>query len=451
MRTTGKVFYWTDGSRFIVQWNNVERLTSGSLFTFQIQLFPNGRILLQYKSMSGLLNSGTIGIQNATRDDGLTVVFNQDFVHGEMAVEFKNIPQWLNIAPEEGTVPEGGSQDVDVLVDAAGLEDGIHEGAIQLRSNDPYNPFVEVPVHLNVSLIEPTLTAFVPKVIRFADTGILRVRMTIELPAGLDPHAILLSSVVMNDTVPALADPAPYYTDDNHNGIEEATFWFDWSLVKSTLAEGMMIPVTIMGEVEDVQWFRGVDYIRTGDPDQYMPFPGAYFLAGQAVPVRWNESSTEIPHRYTVQLSRDGGATWETLATQLTTTSFDWTATGPATENAIVRVLSYDAFGTLLGSDDSAAPFTIAGGTLAPPLPIDGAQLLVERAGTETVLTWKPPVTDLSHGPADRYHVYRGTDPQNLVEVALVNATEYREEAGAPVPGLVYYRIVAANAAGDAR
>jgi hypothetical protein len=288
-------------------------------------------------------------------------------------------------------------------------------------------------------------------VLRLADTGILRVRMMVELPAGLNPHDILLSSVVMNDTVPALADPAPYYSDENRNGIEEVTFWFDWALVKSTLAEGMQIPVTIMGEVEDVQWFRGMDTIRTGDPDQYMPVPGAYYLTGASVPIRWNESSTEIPHRYTVQLSRDGGATWETLVTQLATTSFDWTASGAATTNAIVRVLSYDTFGTLLGSDDSAAPFTIAGGTLTPPLQIDGSQLLVERLGADTVLTWKPPVTDLSHGPADRYHVYRGTDPRNLVEVALVDTTEYREAAGAPEPGLVYYRIVAANAAGDAR
>ncbi len=450
MRTTGKVFTWSDGSRFIVQWNNVERLTSGSLFTFQIQLFPNGRVLLQYKSMSGLLNSGTIGIQDAGKSDGLTVVFNQDYVHSEMAIEFKNIPQWLHIAPEAGTVPEGGSQDVSVLLDVAGLEDGMHEGTIQLRSNDPYNPLVEVPVFVNVGVIEPTLTEFVPKVIRFADTGIFRVRMTIELPAGLNPHDILLSSVVMNDVVPALADPAPYYTDDNHNGIEEVTFWFDWSLLKTTLAEGMMIPVTIMGEVEGIQWFRGTAYIRTGDPDQYMPVPGAFFLSGQSVPIRWNESSSETAHRYTVQLSRDGGATWETLATQLIGTSFDWPASGPATANALVRILSYDTRGTLLGSDDSEAPFTIAGGALAPPLPIDGAQLLVERLGAETVLTWKPPVADLAHGPADRYHVYRGTDPQNLVEVALVNTTEYREEAGAPVSGLVYYRIVAANAAGSA-
>ena len=330
---------------------------------------------------SSTLNSATIGMQNATRDDGLTVVFNASYIHDQMAVQFAAIPEWIRLYPTEGVIPEAQNQDVDVLLDAAGLEDGIHEGTIQIHSNDPYNPLVEVPVILNVSLIEPTLTDFLPKVLRLADTSILRVRMRVELPAGYDPHDIRLSSVMFNDVVPALVDPPPYYTDDNRNGIEEVTFWFDWDLAKQTLAEGMLIPVTIMFEVEDVQWFRGTDYIRTGDPDQYMPFPGAYYLAGQAVPIQWNESSTEMAHRYTVQLSRDGGANWETLATQLTATTFDWTAAGPATTNAIVRVLSYDTFGTLLGSDDTAAPFTIAGGVLAPPLPIDGAQLLVERAG----------------------------------------------------------------------
>lgn len=68
-----RAYYYYDGSRFIVQYDNVERLTAGSLLTFQIILYPNGRIVYQYLSMTGLLNSATIGMQNATRDDGLVV------------------------------------------------------------------------------------------------------------------------------------------------------------------------------------------------------------------------------------------------------------------------------------------------------------------------------------------------------------------------------------------
>jgi len=41
------------------------------------------------------VNTHTIGIQNAAKDDGLTVVFNDaSYIHGDMAVEFQTIPEW---------------------------------------------------------------------------------------------------------------------------------------------------------------------------------------------------------------------------------------------------------------------------------------------------------------------------------------------------------------------
>ncbi len=445
-------YYHNDGSRFIVQWNNVERLTAGSLLTFQAILYPNGRVVYQYKSMAGILNSGTIGQQNANRDDGLNVVYNAAYVHDNLAIEIRNIPQWVKVDPAAGTVPESQAMDTSVLLDVAGLEDGVHEATVNVASNDPYTPMVAVPVTVNVSLIEPTSTEFVPRILRFADTDLFRVRMTIELPANLDPHAIRLSSVTLNDTVPALVDPAPYYTDANGNGIEEVTFWFDKHLLEEVLPEAQYVPVTIMGEVEDVQWWRGTDYVRTGDPEQYMPTGGAYYLAGATVPVRWNAASEATNHRYTVQLSRDGGLNWETLAAGLTEQQYDWTAAGAATANAVIRVLSYDGTGALLGEDAMDAPFTLAeGATVGRPFPIDGGGLEVVATGGTVQLSWKAPLTDPSHGPADRYRVLRGSDPRALVEVGLVTDTRYSEEASATAgTSLVYYRIVAVNSAGDA-
>lgn len=150
------------------------------------------------------------------------------------------------------------------------------------------------------------------------------------------------------------------------------TFWFDWELVKNVLAEGMDIPpVTIMGEVEDIQWFRGTAYIHTGNRNEYMPLPGGYFTAGATVPIKWNAASG-AEHSYSVGLSRDGGLTWETLATELTGTSFDWTATGSPTANAIIRVSSFDLVGNLLGYDDTNTPFTINSFVSPCPRPVDG-------------------------------------------------------------------------------
>jgi subtilisin family serine protease len=448
-RSGTRAYYHNDGTRFIVQYQAVDRFTTGSTLTFQVQLYPNGKIVYQYLSMSGVLDSATIGMQNANRDDGLQVVFNSAFVHDNLAVEFRKIADWMTLDPNSGTVPEAQHQDVAVNLDAAGLEDGIHEATIELDSNDPYTPHVSVPVTLNVSLIEPTSTEFVPKILRHGSTNNFRVRMTIELPAGLNPHDIALSSVMLNDSVPALANPAPYYTDDNRNGIEEVTFWFDGELTLASLPEGPEVPVTIMGEVEDVQWWRGTDLVRTGDPDQVRPLPASYHQLGHSIPIEWTPASP-ADHHYTVSLSRDGGTTWETLVTGLTSTSYQWTATGSATENAIVRVSSYDAIGVLLGWDDTEQAFTIGSAILGAPFPIDGSQLSVSFDQATTRLDWKRPPTDVTHGPADRFRVMRGSDPQNLIEVGVVTEPTYSEPAGSTSGlQLVYYRIIAVNNGGE--
>jgi len=46
--------------------------------------------------------------------------------------------------------------------------------------------------------------------------------------------------------------------------------------------------------------------------------------------------------------------------------------------------------------------------------------------------------------------VLRGSNPANLQEVSLVDGTTYSEAGDATQGVVTYYRIVAANAAGDA-
>jgi len=89
---------------------------------------------------------------------------------------------------------------------------------------------------------------------------------------------------------------------------------------------------------------------------------------------------------------------------------------------------------------------------LQPPRPVDGATMMVEFDGTSLTLQWSAPATDVSHGPADRYRVTRATDPRGpYTAVAVVTAPTYQEELPTMMAAEVrLYRIVAANAAGDA-
>jgi hypothetical protein len=77
----GNIYQYDDAgnSRFIIQWNDVPHFTgtpASPRYTFQVQLYDDGRIVYQYENMDGILNSATIGIENLTGTGGLLCNFN---------------------------------------------------------------------------------------------------------------------------------------------------------------------------------------------------------------------------------------------------------------------------------------------------------------------------------------------------------------------------------------
>ena len=148
--TSAKVYTYRDGTRFILSYVAVPRLSSGGPYTFQVILYPSGRIVYQYLVMQGTrLNESTVGIQNAARNDGLTVVFDNTYVHDNLAIEFRTTPDWLLASPTSGTVPPGGSMPVTLTLNTEGLFGGSHAGSLRISSNDPDEGVVNVPATLN--------------------------------------------------------------------------------------------------------------------------------------------------------------------------------------------------------------------------------------------------------------------------------------------------------------
>jgi hypothetical protein len=164
----GRAYYYNDGSRFIIEYKDVPHYTGAGLtglYTYEVILYPNGKIVYQYLSVSGALNSATIGIQNAGRDDGLTVVFNSNYVHDNLAVEIQAIPRWATMAPGSGVVAPGDCQDVTVTIDSTDLGHGVHESFLHFAAeNDPYLATVDVPVTLTVNY-KPVADAGTPQVL----------------------------------------------------------------------------------------------------------------------------------------------------------------------------------------------------------------------------------------------------------------------------------------------
>ncbi|MCX6641629.1 MAG: hypothetical protein NTW14_14285 [bacterium] len=74
------VWYYHDtaNSRFIIEWERVKKYgATGSSLTFEIILYPNGNVDYMYNTMSStILNSATVGIENATGNAGIQVTYN---------------------------------------------------------------------------------------------------------------------------------------------------------------------------------------------------------------------------------------------------------------------------------------------------------------------------------------------------------------------------------------
>jgi len=206
--TLGDAYYYNDGTRFILSYVAVPRLTSGGPYTFEIILYRNGRIVFQYLNMQGTrLNEATIGIQNAARNDGLTVVYNAAYVHNALAVEFRPPAGWLAVAPEAGTLPPGGSIDLDVAFDATDLIGGDYGANIDITTNDPANGVIRVPAALHVTGI-PDIDAQ-PSSLTYATTyvGYTRNLTTLVRNTGTDALQITGASVTGDFSQSGLTPP----------------------------------------------------------------------------------------------------------------------------------------------------------------------------------------------------------------------------------------------------
>ncbi len=153
LRSSGNVYYSNDVSnnRFIVQFENVPHFGSGGPYTFQVILHSNGSIYFQYLNMASPVNSNTVGIENGAGNDGLQIVYNNNYVHNNLAVQILSPGyNWVSEDPVNGTIAGVGSQNVNLLFNSSSLPVGIYTGNLMITSNDLTNPVKNVALKLNV-------------------------------------------------------------------------------------------------------------------------------------------------------------------------------------------------------------------------------------------------------------------------------------------------------------
>ncbi|HKQ62313.1 MAG TPA: choice-of-anchor D domain-containing protein [Candidatus Polarisedimenticolaceae bacterium] len=355
------------------------------------------------------------------------------------SVEPASATPWLSLQPASGAIAPNGSAEVTLTFSSTALATGDYAATVLVHSNDPFRDRLEVSVLLHVS--EITLESFEVDLRPKPGTG--DIEAALQLPAGWDPRDIVIASVRLWGELPA--EPTPIqFVDRNGDGRSELLLTFDGREFEKRVGSGQVTAV-VTGEVRDRTWFRGVDELRVQAPRVSFPNGGEFLLIGNTVTIAWTPSTSTNHPRYDVLSSRDGGQSWNPLATGLLQTSYAWTVSEEPTGHALVRVVASEAT-TPLGHDTSDAEFVIQRSLLAPAAVT--TLRLGRGAGSHGVLGWQPPAVDLDHGPAVSYRVLRASAPQGpFTQIGTTAATAFTE--GDPSAPVWFYKIVAVNSVGE--
>lgn len=149
----GNVYFHSNEERAVVWFDNVQHWPTnfeGSIYDFQIVMYSTGDIFINYRSMEGLTNSGTIGIQDFSGTNGLLVNYNANFVEDQFSILINKMPTWLEASPLSGIVAPQEVSEIYLDFETTGLTAGQYAYDLQIETNDYENSNINIPINLNV-------------------------------------------------------------------------------------------------------------------------------------------------------------------------------------------------------------------------------------------------------------------------------------------------------------
>ena len=187
-------------------------------------------------------DEGTYGLGVNFVDDGETIVFNATDIPTEQGAIHQYTIDWDALYR--------GDEGVTLQIDSDG--DGTFEQTITADSELTHDEFM---------LQTATTIDFDPDTLNLESKG-KWVTVYIELPEGYDINQINVSSIRLNDTVPA-SDKLTEIGDYNDDGIADLMVKFDRGSVIELIPEGVSeVTLTVSGDFTEIVRFTGEDTIK---------------------------------------------------------------------------------------------------------------------------------------------------------------------------------------------
>jgi len=159
-KSPGTVHYKQDGNKIIIQWTNYQRYSGTSSYTWQVHLYSSGKILVYYNTMTGTINSATIGIENSTGTVGLQVAKDANYIKNNLALKISADPEWvLTNSPLAGTLHNGNTAAIEMTFKSEDFPLGTYSMDIVVNNNSG-TPVVTVPLTMVIAPIPVELTSF---------------------------------------------------------------------------------------------------------------------------------------------------------------------------------------------------------------------------------------------------------------------------------------------------
>ena len=147
---SGNVYYHSNNERMVIWFNNVAHWWTNfenSFYDFQIVLYSNGDIDLNYNTLLGNYEDATIGIQDQFGSSGFLISYNSNYLHDNLSIQFKQKPEWLSIFPTDGELISNSTEAHQIELIPSSLDIGVHYGYFLLNSNGGTG-FVDVSITL---------------------------------------------------------------------------------------------------------------------------------------------------------------------------------------------------------------------------------------------------------------------------------------------------------------
>ncbi|MFA4863802.1 MAG: T9SS type A sorting domain-containing protein [Bacteroidales bacterium] len=132
-----------------------------SFITAQVVMMVNGTILIRYRQMSEDFEtiSATAGLQSWNPELGLQVLYNQEYLHSELAVRFDLHRNFIvSVNPASGYLPPNSQETIWITYSSVGFEHGSYEQELKCVSNLP--EYTHILLHNVMHVTNPDQAGF---------------------------------------------------------------------------------------------------------------------------------------------------------------------------------------------------------------------------------------------------------------------------------------------------